>query len=125
MFAQCFNLKEVNLSEGIEYIHERAFEDDINLVKVTIPSTVHEIWAPFSMSANPAGKEDCLNNNCYHPKQIVFNNPNGWYINEYDDPNCTKNCSMHKAYFSVEDMSNPTRAAEIVGEHYWIWQDAN
>ena len=121
VFGNCDNLKTVKLSDNLRYIGAAAFEGCDSLETITIPASVEELGCVYttfyqylyigSQYQTPSYDYGCTKFPAFHKtllKNIIFENPEGWYIVE--------DWELDSAIIeiSADDLRNSSRAAELI-----------
>lgn len=130
VFSSCYSLAEITIPESVEIIQHGAF-GGCDFVSIVIPDSVtHVYYGAFSnctslknvvigkkvkhIGAGVFGGCKLLNN-------VVFKKTDGWY---YEIKSSTNNndyisgTKTERVYFSIEDLSNPFRAAMYLMSKY-------
>ena len=96
-FSGCSSLKKVEIPSSVRIIDEYAFQNCTKLETINIPSNVRYIGEAFC--------------NCNNLTNVVFENINGWEVNNTSIP--------------ADDLSNPSIAAKYLRSTYVnsIWKN--
>ncbi len=127
IFSGCENLKNIKLSNKLEYIGSACFTGCDNLKIITIPSSVktikcisfylyeHESEPYYFNTATNVAISPFANTSL---TEVIFENPKNWYVTQD-----WLSSDSEKIKVSETDLSEPAKAAELIdtySEYTWI-----